>query len=175
MAMFNKITNLFKKGPLPPNGPQGEPSVATVPENDFSENFFRLHRDGYRTVCIFHCEEAFEIEIKDSSDTTVFTFKVSIRKEPGKLGLLFIEDFQRLKGPPCKIGREMAIALRKYAKKRGFYKILVNPVAAPGPDYLSQEQLEEFYRKYLNGDNVQVEFVPNSDSFYSEDLPKLTT
>lgn len=69
----------------------------------------------------------------------------------------------------------MAIAIRKYAEERGFYKILLNPVAILGEDNLSQEQLEKFYHKYLNGDKVRMEFVPNSDSLFSGDLPKLTS
>lgn len=177
MTIFNKIISRFKRGVFPPKVSQSKSSASAVSECAFLEDFFRLHRDGYKTVCIFHSKEAFKMEIKDSSDATAFTFEVSLRKEPGKLGLLYIEDFQRMENHHSGIGKEMATAIRKYAEKEGFYKILLNPVAVsePGKDYLSQEQLEEFYRKYLNGDNVQVEFVPNNNSFYSEDLPKLTT
>ena len=162
MTIFNKIINLFKSGLFPPKGPQSKQSVAAVSEGAFLEDFFRLHRDGYKTVCIFHSKEAFKMEI-------------STRKEPGKLGLLYIEYFQRRESRHSGIGKEIATAIRKYAETEGFYKILLNPVAVsePGKDYLSQEQLEEFYRKYLNGDNVQVEFAPNNNSFYSEDLPQL--
>lgn len=175
MTIFNKIINLFKSGLFPPKGPQSKQSVAAVSEGAFLEDFFRLHRDGYKTVCIFHSKEAFKMEIKDSSDATAFTFEISTRKEPGKLGLLYIEYFQRRESRHSGIGKEIATAIRKYAETEGFYKILLNPVAVsePGKDYLSQEQLEEFYRKYLNGDNVQVEFAPNNNSFYSEDLPQL--
>ena len=48
MAMFNKITNLFKKGSLTPKNSQDEQSLATGSESDFLEDFFRLRRDGYK-------------------------------------------------------------------------------------------------------------------------------
>lgn len=175
MIIFDKIINLFKRRLLSPEVPQSERSAVILSEDVSLENFFHLRRDGYKTVCCSHCEESFEIKIKDLSDDNVFSFEVYTRKEPGKLGLLYIESFQREKGRPCGIGREMAIAIRKYAEESGFYKILLNPVAIPGEGNLSQEQLEKFYHKYLNGDKVRMEFVPNSDSLFSEGLPKLTS
>ena len=109
----------------------------------------------------------FKLEVKDEADKDVFTVKILYGPRCSKPNqhVLYIETFQRLTDYRCGIGKEMLKYVREMAESRGFNVIVVNAVAMPCTckDAMNQEQLEKFYEKYLNGTNVSLEFMNNSD------------
>lgn len=109
----------------------------------------------------------FELDVKDVTGKRVFiaVLLYGPRRSNPYQHMLYIEAFQRLTDHRCGIGKEMAKYIREMAESRGFNVIGVHAVAAPFTciDAMDQEQLKEFYKKYLNGKKVSLEFMENND------------
>lgn len=82
--------------------------------------------------------------------------------------ILYIDDFYRMSGKSCGVGKKTAVFIRKLAEAKHFDILALHPCAfyEQGKGYLNQEQLEYFYRKYLTSENYELKFMTVSDAIY---------
>lgn len=136
-------------------------------QKGFLDKELFINGNVYHVVPCNFGSGTFELGVKDAAGNSVF--KVVVLYGPHRSNpqqhVLYIDSFNRLTDHRCGIGKEMAEYIRKMAESRGFNVIGVHAVAAPYEckEAMNQKQLEEFYKKYLNGKNVSLKFMENSD------------
>lgn len=120
--------------------------------------------------CLVPCDLSscsFRLNVTNEADDTVFSVVILYGQNvcDSNQHILYIQEFYRLTECRCGIGKEMAKYIREMAESRGFSIIGVHAVAEPYAhiDAMNQEQLENFYKEYLNGENVRLELMENSD------------
>lgn len=133
----------------------------------FLEKELCINGQKYNVVSSEQNNTSFKITVEDIYNKRVFSMQILYGKkcDSSDQHIIYIERFCRLSDHSCGIGKEMAIYIRELAESRGFQIIGVHPVAEAVADkgYMDQENLEKFYEKYLNGENVKLEFMNNSD------------
>ena len=139
--------------------------------NGFLEKELFIDGQKYNVVSSEQSDSSFKVMVEDEYNTKVFSMQIlyGIKRDSNDQHIIYIERFCRLNEHSCGIGKEMAIYIRNLAESRGFQIIGVHPVAetVANKGYMNQEELEKFYKKYLNGENVRLEFLDNSDCISS--------
>lgn len=135
--------------------------------NGFLEKELCIDGNKYYVVSSEQSDCSFKITVENTYNTKVFSMQILYgkKRDSNDQHIIYIERFCRLSDHSCGIGKEMAIYIRNLAESRGFQIIGVHPVAETVADkgYMNQENLKKFYKKYLNGENVKLEFMDNSD------------
>lgn len=141
--------------------------VRLVNKNGFLNNEFCINGIKYSSICGVVNDELFEIIIKDKAKRDVFLLEVlyGVNLNNPNQHMLYINKFCRLSGQKCGMGSRMADFIKDLAESRGFRIIGVNPVAVEdgNNEYMNQEELVDFYERHLNGNNVKLEIMKNSD------------
>ncbi len=143
------------------------------------DKYLIINGNKYYVVPVYPSNNSFELVVKDESGEEVFCatilyglYRTDQNQHTKKSQhILYIEKFSR-KTPHRKgIGKEMAKYIRELAESRGFTIIGAHIVALFDPirDTMKQEDLEVFYRNFLNGKNVRFVPMENSDCIDSVD------
>lgn len=136
-------------------------------ENGFLEYKFSINGKNYRTISSERTNSSFKLTVKDvMKHEKVFEVEILYGKiYNNDQHILFIQDFHRVSNEPEGVGKSMAMFIRNLAESRGFNQIWVHPVHSDEKDkeYMSEEDLKKFYKKYLNSDKVKLEFKENCD------------
>lgn len=138
-----------------------------------------INGNKYYIIPVSPSNTSFDLVVKDEYGEEVFCATIIYgiycsergRHSKNNEHILYIDKFRRKTQCRKGIGREMAKYIRELAESRGFTIIGAHIVASFNPfnNTMQQEELEAFYKKYLNGKNVK--FVPmnNSDCIDSVD------
>lgn len=134
----------------------------------FLEDEFCINEQKYSVVSSEQNNCSFKIAVEDIYSKKIFEMQILYgnKSNSSDQHIIYIERFCRLSDHSCGIGRQMAIYIRKLAESRGFQVIGVHPVAeiVGNKGYMNQENLEKFYKQYLNGKSVKLEFMNNSNN-----------
>lgn len=188
--MFNIVKNFFNTKPVTSkrNSPSerlcddiqrdyrrddGEGNLRPFDGKGFLDKQLFINGNKYDVVPQSPTNDSFELIVKDESGKTVFSAKIFYGPcvtDPD-CHILYIDDFCRKTPYRQGIGKEMAKYIRELAENRGFTIIGIHIVAQPNlyEDAMSDEQLKVFYNNYLNGKNVKLESMENSDCVGSVD------